>query len=75
MKVGAKIPTKSKFLHLEVWASQVVFDDLIGVIRIPFTDISEGKVKQPRWGNLYGPPVSGKDKEPFNQATKMQLYG
>lgn len=62
LKIGTKVPTRSKFLCLEVWASQAVSDDLIGVVRVPFSDIVDGKYKEPRWANLYGPPISGKDR-------------
>jgi hypothetical protein len=62
LKIGAKVPTKSKYLILELWARQPIFDDLIGVVKIPFSDVVDGKIKQPRWANLYGPPMGAKDK-------------
>lgn len=74
LRIGTAIPTKSKYVILEVRNKNYVLgDDLIGVIKIPFVDLTEQS--QPRWGHLYGPPVSGKDYPPYNFATKMQVNG
>lgn len=44
-------------------------------MKIPFADLIDHKSIGPRWANIYGSPMSGKDKEPLNYATKMQIDG
>lgn len=74
IRLGTSVPTKSKYVTIEIRnRNLVVGDDLIGVLKIPFIDLKEDS--KPVWGHLYGPPVSGKDYAPYNFATKMQVYG
>lgn len=74
IRLGTAVPTKSKYITLEVRNKNYLQgDDIIGVLKIPFIDLKEES--QPRWGHLYGPPVSGKDYSPYNFATKMQIHG
>ena len=74
LKIGTGVPTKSRFVLLEVRnKNNFGSDDIIGVIRIPIISLQEES--EPRWGHIYGPPRSAVDKEPHFEATKMQLYG
>ena len=74
LSIGTGVPTKSKYILLEVRnRNRVGHDDIIGVIKIPFVDLKEQS--EPVWGHLYGPPISGKDYPPYDMATKMQIYG
>lgn len=74
LTLGAAVPTKSKYILLEVRNRNLLgHDDIIGIIKIPFVDLKEES--EPRWGHLYGPPTCGKDEEPYDAATKMCVYG
>jgi hypothetical protein len=76
IKIGTQIPTKSKYITLEVRNKNLLMaDDLIGVIKVPFVDVFENDDSKPVWGHLYGPPIAGKDVQPTCYATKMQVYG
>jgi Ca2+-dependent lipid-binding protein len=78
LKIGTGIPNKTKYIILEVWNyNRIVGNDLIGVIKIPFTDICDEDNLNPKvtWGHLYGPPLAGKDIHPHDYASKMQIYG
>lgn len=77
LQIGTGVPNKSKYLYLELWNyNRIIGDDLVGVLKLPFTAICEGElVGTPQWGHLYGPPLAGKDISPHNFASKMQIYG
>ena len=40
----------------------MIGNELVGVVKIPFADIIDKKIIGPKWVNIYGSPMSGKDK-------------
>lgn len=70
--LGCMLPNQSKFIQVEVWDYDLVgSDDLVGNFKVPFGNIREKELK-PRWGNLYGAPLSAKDNQ---DAELMTLFG
>lgn len=42
LRIGTGVPTKSKYVYLEVRNRNFMFgDDIIGIIKIPFVDLKE----------------------------------